>query len=146
VKTALLDVNVLVALQWPAHEHHDAAHRWYTKQAMRRWASCPLTQLAFVRILSNPSVTRDALSTGHAISLLEKGLAHAAHVFWPDDAPGPSALKPVAAALQGHQQLTDAYLLVLAHHRQGTLATFDRGLRTLAGKTFESVIEVVPTR
>ena len=49
-------------------------------------------------------------------------------------------------ALQGYRQLTDAYLLALASRHKGTLATFDRGLRTLAGATFASFLEVVPTR
>ena len=51
------------------------------------------------------------------------------------------------ARLQGHKQLTDAYSLVLAHRRKGVLATFDRGLRTLAGDEFSSApLEIVPTR
>jgi predicted nucleic acid-binding protein len=29
VKAALLDINVLTALLWPAHEHHEVAHRWF---------------------------------------------------------------------------------------------------------------------
>jgi predicted nucleic acid-binding protein len=46
----------------------------------------------------------------------------------------------------GYRQLTDAYLLVLANRRKGVLATFDRGLRSLAGDTLDSTLEVVPTR
>ncbi len=38
------------------------------------------------------------------------------------------------------------YLLALADRRKGVLATFDRGLRTLAGETFDSALEIVPTR
>jgi predicted nucleic acid-binding protein len=50
----------------------------------------------------------------------------------------------VIRVAKGHQQLTAAYLLGLAAHRHGVLATFDRGLRTLAGGTSEFV-EIVPT-
>ena len=50
------------------------------------------------------------------------------------------------ARLQGHKQLTDAYLLAVAHRRKGVLATFDRDLRTLAGDEFSNSVEVVPTR
>ena len=50
------------------------------------------------------------------------------------------------ARLQGYKQLTDAYLLALAHRRKGVLATFDRGLRTLAGNEFSASVEIVPTR
>jgi hypothetical protein len=33
--------------------------------------------------------------------------------------------------LAGHQQVTDAYLLGLAMHKKGKLATMDRAVRTL---------------
>jgi uncharacterized protein len=72
VKTALLDVNLLIALLWPAHEHHEAAHRWFGARRSKRWATCPLTQLAFVRIVSNPSFSTDAITPEEAVALLEK--------------------------------------------------------------------------
>jgi uncharacterized protein len=144
VKRALLDVNTLMALQWPAHQHHEAAHRWYAKQPARRWASCPLTQLAFVRLVSNPAVTRDALSPPQASELLAQAVAHPAHEFWPDDLPIPVALGSLETVLQGYQQMTDAYLLAMAHRRGGALATFDRGLRALAGRTLEGAVEIIP--
>jgi predicted nucleic acid-binding protein len=58
----------------------------------------------------------------------------------------PAALKGMETGLQGYKQLTDAYLLALASRRSGVLATFDRGLRDLAGATFEPALEVVPAR
>jgi predicted nucleic acid-binding protein len=50
------------------------------------------------------------------------------------------------ARLLGYRQLTDAYLLALAQQRKGVLATFDRGLRSLASGVFDSALEVVATR
>lgn len=51
---SLLDVNVLMALGWSNHEYHEAAHAWLgTRQ---RWATCALTEAAFVRLSSNPAV------------------------------------------------------------------------------------------
>jgi predicted nucleic acid-binding protein len=52
----------------------------------------------------------------------------------------------VESELQGYRQLTDAYLLALASHRKGVMATFDRGLRALAGNTLAAALEIVPTR
>jgi predicted nucleic acid-binding protein len=46
----------------------------------------------------------------------------------------------------GHRQFTDAYLLALASRRKGTLATFDRGLRSLAGESLMRTLEIVPIR
>jgi hypothetical protein len=134
VKTALLDVNVLIALLWPTHEHHDAAHRWFASRGKARWASCPLTEMAFVRIVSNPAFSSDALAPAEAIGLLARNLAHPMHDFWADDLGLVEAVGAWAPRLQGHRQLTDAYLLQLAQRHQGALASFDQGLRALAGK------------
>jgi uncharacterized protein len=146
VTTALVDLNILVALLWPAHEHHDAAHRWFSGRGQSRWATCPLTQLGCVRLLSNPAFSRDALRPVEAVALLEKNLAHPAHEFWPDGLQLPAAVKGVGAALTGHKQVVDAYLLALARQRQGVLATFDRGLKPIADEAFASAVEIVPTR
>lgn len=146
MKTALLDLNILIALLWPAHEHHAPAHRWFAGRSNARWATCPLTQLGFVRLMSNPAFSRDALSARDALSLLAVNIAHARHEFWADELPVTDAVGPLASRLTGHRQVTDAYLAGLAHRRKGSLATFDRGLRTLAGPELVDAIEIVPTR
>jgi toxin-antitoxin system PIN domain toxin len=146
VKTALLDLNVLTALLWPAHEHHEAAHRWFAARGKGRWATCALTQLGFVRIVSNPSFSRDALSPAEAVALLADNLGHAGHEFWPDSLQVRAAIEPMEARLQGYRQLADAYVLALANRRKGVLATFDRGLRTLAGDAGSGALEIVATR
>ena len=146
MKAALLDINILTALLWPAHEHHEAAHRWFGGRADARWATCSLTQLGFVRIVSNPAFSRDALSPADGLALLGDNLTHPAHEFWSDSLQLPAAVRGMEASLQGDKQLTAAYLLALAHRRKGVLATFDRGLRTLAGDAFRGALEIVPAR
>jgi len=146
VKTALLDLNILTALLWPAHEHHEAAHRWFSRRANAGWATCSLTQLGFARIVSNPAFSRDALSPLAAVALLAANLTHAAHEFWTESLQVPAAIKGMEPGSHGYRQLTDAYLLALAGRRKGVLATFDRGLRTLAAGAFDSALEIVPTR
>lgn len=146
MKTALLDLNILTALLWPAHEHHDAAHRWFAAREKARWATSALTQLGFVRIVSNPSFSRDALSPAEAVALLAENVRHPGHEFWADSVQVPAAVQPMEARLQGYRQLTDAYLLALAARHKGVLATFDRGLRTLAGDALLGALEIVPTR
>lgn len=144
MKTALVDLNVLTALLWPAHEHHDAAHRWFQARRPSPWATTPLTQLGFVRLVSNPAFSRDALSPAAAVALLQQNLATSAHRFWPDGLQVPAALRATEAALQDHQQFTDAYLLALAVRHRAMLATFDRGLRGFVAHA--SAVEIVPTR
>ena len=145
MSTALLDVNVLIALLWPAHEHHEAAHRWFASRRKAGWATCPLTEMAFVRVVSNPAFSADALAPAEAVSLLGHNLRHPAHEFWPDDLSLVDALGSSAKHLQGHRQLTDAYLLGLASRRRGALASFDAGLRVLAGQDRAAALQLVPT-
>lgn len=145
--TTLLEVNVLVALVWPTHEHHAAAHRWLTGRGRARWASCPLTQLALVRLLSNPSFSSDALTPREAVTLLARNTEHPLHEFWSDGLTVGHAVKKLHPHLTGHRQLTDAYLLALASRRRGTVATFDRGLVEMANASgFGSHAELVPVR
>jgi toxin-antitoxin system PIN domain toxin len=146
VKAALLDINILTALLWPTHEHHDAAHHWFGRRQGALWATCPLTQLGFVRLVSNPAFSSDALSPAEALALLGQNLAHPNHQFWTDGLEVPAAVKGLEVRLQGYKQLTDGYLLALASRRKGVLATFDRGLGTLAGEALRSSVEIVAVR
>ncbi len=146
MKTALLDLNILSALLWPAHEHHAAAHAWFAHRGNAAWATCPLTQLGFVRLVTNPAFSRDALTPADAVALIAHNVSHPNHVFWNESLQVPAAIKRLESRLQGYRQVTDAYLLALAQHHKGLLATFDRGLRTLAGGEFESALEIVATR
>ena len=127
----LLDVNVLIAMAWPTHRDHQKAHEWLARHARDGWATCPLTQTSFVRILSNPAFSANALTPTDALTLLQANLAHPAHRFWVDEIGMIDSLKPFAQKLVGHQQVTDAYLLGLAIHKRGKLATMDRAVRTL---------------
>jgi uncharacterized protein len=144
MKPALLDVNILIALLWPTHEHHASAHRWFSKANVRHWATCPLTELAFVRILSNPSFSKDALSPANAISLLEKNLKHSMHLFWPDDLTVQLSLFSGIRSLEGHRQIMDMYLLELAAAHGGVLATMDQGFRGIDSSIMKKAIEFVP--
>ena len=145
MKTALLDLNILTALLWPTHEHHAVAHAWFRGRGHAHWATCPLTQLGFVRLVTNPAFSRDAISPVEAIALLSENLRHEQHVFWSESLPLQQAVRGMEARLHGFRQLTDAYLLALAHQRKGTLATFDRGVRSLAHERLSSALEIVPT-
>ncbi len=127
----LLDVNTLVALAWPNHVHHSAAHAWFTEHHARGWATCPLTQSGFVRISSNPRATPVAKTPAEALLLLRRIVALPGHAFWPDDVSLASDENVTPARLLGHRQVTDAHLLCLAICRGGRLATFDRGVRDL---------------
>lgn len=130
---SLLDVNALVALLWPAHVHHAAAQDWFARRARGGWATTPITQAGFVRIVSNPAFSPDAVPPAAALRLLAANLEHNAHRFWPAALDLAAALARFSERLVGHRQVTDAYLLALALHYRGRLATLDGGIRELCG-------------
>lgn len=127
----LLDVNLLIALAWPDHVHHAAAHRWFVTAGSKGWATCPLTQLAFVRISANPRIVSAAVSPREASRTLASITAQPGHYFWPDTLEITAIPEFSNAALSGHRQVTDAYLIGIARHRKGKLATLDKGLSSL---------------
>ena len=131
MSVGLLDVNMLIALAWPSHLHHRAAQAWFSKHAARGWATCPLTQCAFVRISSNPKIISDAVTPAEAFDLLRQIVAQKHHTFWPDDLGVLDEAVPKSFVV-GHRQVTDAYLLGLAIRHGGRLVTLDKGILTLA--------------
>ena len=111
---ALLDVSVLVALVHAGHVHHDVAHDWFADNSESGWASCPITENGLLRIVSNPARVEEYVPLPQLVALLDRFCAQSEHQFWPD---GPSlrdAGRFDPAALRGHQQLTDVYLLGVA--------------------------------
>ena len=135
--TYLLDANVLIALAWPQHVHHQAAHRWFAKTGGKSWATCAITQLAFVRISYNPAIVADAVSPTESTRVLLAITRVSGHRFWSDAVALNQIEEMQSLAIIGHRQVTDAYLLGLARHHKGCLATFDRGLKELASSMKE---------
>lgn len=128
MNTALLDVNVLVALHDPAHPNHEDAQRWFGRNRKRGWATCPVTVNGFVRVLSNPAYPTVTATPAEVASRLRALCAGPGHEFWSDSVSllDESLFRPQAIA--GHQQITDTYLLGLAVRHGGRLATFDRSI------------------
>jgi uncharacterized protein len=131
VSVFLLDVNVLLALSWPSHRAHDKAQGWFEKNAHQGWATCPLTQTAFIRLSSNVSFSSAAITPQQAGSLLEISLGNPHHQFWPDELNVFDAIAAFKQNITGHQQITDAYLLGLTIFHKGKLATLDGGISSL---------------
>lgn len=133
MSACLLDTNVLIALAWPVHVHHVTARAWFDAKGHKVWATCPLTQCAFVRISSNPAIIRDAVRPEQALQMLQIMARAPGHRFWSDGVSMGDATFGFTTTLTGHRQVTDAYLLALARENGGRVATFDRGLVALAG-------------
>lgn len=119
--TLLLDANVLLALVLDTHVHHQRADLWFSK-TNPSFATCPVTQGALLRL--HMQFASDPSSTA-AWQTLESIVSRPQHQFW-DDNFGYQELPP--RPIQGHRQITDAWLIELTKRRKGKLATFDKGL------------------
>ena len=141
---ALLDVNVLLALAWPSHIHHEAAHDWLSIHQSGGWATCPMTQCSFVRISSNLRALPEAVEPVEALALLRMIVARDGHHFWTDDLALYETIVP-ADLLSGYRQVTDFYLLGLAINHGGRLATFDKGVAALvsADEASRQAVELI---
>lgn len=134
----LLDVNVLVALAWPNHIHHDAAVRWFEDNHRAGWATAPFTQSGFVRVSSNHKIVPGARTPTEAIGLLRELTALPGHEFWTDDIAITASAHVDTARIIGHRQVTDAHLVALTLRNRGRLATFDAGLAEVVPSTTSS--------
>jgi uncharacterized protein len=136
-------VNVLTALTWPNHVQHERAVAWFARVCEQGWATCPITEVGFVRVSSNARVIPEARAPGEAIDLLRQLRGLSGHTFWNDDvSPTDGDAHPFIHAI-GHGQVTDAHLLTLALRRSGRLATFDRGIAQLAPDQ-PTAVELIP--
>jgi uncharacterized protein len=139
----LLDVNVLIALAHEDHTAHGRVKRWFRGTADLRWATCPLTEAGFVRVVSNPSFQAPAVDQDDVRAMLAALRALPGHQFWPIDFGFEEAVAPFADRFFGHQQVADVYLLALAIRNRGKLVTLDRGLAFLAGDEFAAKVVLI---
>lgn len=102
----LPDINVLLALAWSHHAHHEAAHAWFAREATSGWATCLLTQAG---VVEHPN-------------------HHYAEMAPPLTATSFVALVP---HLVGYRQVPDATLRYLAHVHGMKLITFDRAIEAI---------------
>ncbi|MGB3184569.1 MAG: TA system VapC family ribonuclease toxin [Ornithinimicrobium sp.] len=128
---ALLDVNVLLALLDSDHAHHVVAQDWLRDNLTDGWASCPITENGFVRILSQPRYP-SPISPGEAMSLLTRACGTQHHQFWPCDLSALDQGVVDSSKIHGSKHVTDSYLLALAVRHAGVFVTFDRAIPTTA--------------
>lgn len=133
----LLDANALIALLWPAHEHHAAMQRWFKTHASRGWATTAITQAAFVRIVSQPAFAGRAIPIHEVGALLLRNLAHAKHQLLALDFGFDVVQASCTGGLLGHRQITDAWLLTTAIRHNARFLTFDKGVSQLLASPAE---------
>lgn len=127
----LYDVNVLIAMFDDEHAHHERTMQWHTDHGADGWATCPMTQNALIRIMSQPAYTRPLTTRQVAERLYESTLAPNHH-FLPDNVSLANPAVIAFDALTSHKTTTDIYLLALAVANNARFVTFDRGVSLCA--------------
>jgi len=140
---ALLDANLLIALFDAAHVDHQRAHAWMSANRTHGWATCPLTENACIRIMSQSSYP-GRLTVEDIAGRLHRATQAADHHFWPDDIRLTDVTKFDHSMMQNSKHLTDNYLLALAVHHAGCLVTFDTGIQiqAISGATTQHLVFV----
>ncbi|HXE30701.1 MAG TPA: PIN domain-containing protein [Terriglobales bacterium] len=118
--TYLLDVNVLVALGFERHEFHGRAVEWLRAASRPRLASCAITELGFVRVLSQaPAYGFTVAQARDSLLRLKKAVPIAQFIADTHD------ISRLPAWARTPKQTTDGHLLELARDNGAVLATFD---------------------
>lgn len=127
----LLDVNFILACAWQSHASHAKARAWL--EAQSSFATCPISELGFLRVSINPGYRA---AYADALAALEDITGRKGAQFIAADLP--AAKMP---AVTSHADTTDAYLVALAKAHGLKLATLD-GL--LCGKAWAKGIAENP--
>ncbi|MGA2754724.1 MAG: TA system VapC family ribonuclease toxin [Terracidiphilus sp.] len=143
IRRTLLDVNVLIALLEPGHGSFQKAQEWFRSSGKDNWGVCPLTEIGFVRITTNPSFFPGPRSHVQATSILAELANRPGYRYWPLTEGWAALTAPFESRITGYQQVTDAYLLGLAIKENGVLVTFDRGIKYMAGAEFSRNVLVL---
>ena len=127
---SLLDVNVLLSLLDRNHDHHAAVMGWW-EQNDAPWASCPITQNGYLRIVTQPRYP-NTISVNEAIEKLTQAVSTPAHQFLPDDISLLDKALVVHQDIGGPKQMTDIYLLALSVAHGARFVTLDTGVSHVA--------------
>lgn len=120
--TFLLDVNALVALGFAHHEFHERVARWIKAQKFPPLATCSITELGFVRVLSQAPVYGFTVAEARGVLLRLKKSTIVPFLFIADD----HDIAHLPAWAKTPKQTTDGHLVRLAVAHGAVLATLDQ--------------------
>ena len=117
--THLLDVNILLAAIWDKHPLHQRA---FAGIKGKRIAVCPLAELGFIRISTDPKATINA-PMDKARELLRRFIQERKARRIPDDLPA------LESRPRKSDEVTDSYLAELAAKHDMKLITMDARIK-----------------
>lgn len=133
-RSYLLDGNVLVALHLHGHVHHERVLEWMSAlKGKARFATCAVTEGTLLRLHMAHAKDQSAKAAWEALANFR---SQQGHEFWEEKF---SYAEVEHGRLQGHRQVTDAWLVELARRKGGKLATLDAGLAVLHPEVAEFV-------
>lgn len=130
--TFLPDVNVWIALAVIEHTQHREAIGWFESTPGDRLAFCRVTQMGFLRLLTNPHVMQGAeLTLRAAWRCLDRVYKATSPIFAAEPALLETAWRGATRDLRGDAKAgpnlwTDAYLAAFAQISGFIFVTFDR--------------------
>lgn len=122
--TYLLDVNSLLALGVLHHEFHERVAAWIARLAKKEipdLATCSITELGFVRVLSQAQQYRFSVVQARELLLLLKASESIRCLFIPDG----HDISHLPKWKKSPKQTTDGHLVELARANGAQLATLD---------------------
>jgi uncharacterized protein len=141
--SVLLDANALIALCWPQHEFHGDIQKWFRANARKGWATCALTQSAFIRVSMQPHALGHEAPLDEISTLLAEATQHSGHRSLSILRNFSDVRARCTGGLVGHRQITDAWLLASAIANEAKLLTFDRGMSALLATDEERARHVI---
>ncbi len=134
--TCIADANVLFPLLVQGHVAHETARRWWEGRADGTVATCLLTRLAVLRLLTHPVAMNGAPVTPERALDAWRQLENdprAVHVAAEAASHEPRFVALVAGRKSTPNLWTDAWLAALALALDYEMTTFDRGFKSFRG-------------
>jgi len=131
----LLDANIWLALAFSDHQHHLKATRWFSSQADGSCAFCRVTQMAFLRHLTNSVIMGKFVQSQQAAwKRYDTFLSDARVIFLSETTGVKSVFRSFSQSdSPSHARWTDAYLAAFAVAANLQLATFEKAFPSFAG-------------
>lgn len=117
----LLDVNSLVALGFQQHEFHRQVAAWVQKEQASQLATCSITELGFVQVLSQAPAYGFTVVQAQTLLLRLKAAAAPRFTFLGDS----HDISHLPVWVKSGRQVTDGHLAELAKANATVLATLD---------------------